>query len=64
MFGDLSLMKNGLNDLDLRKPISVEKHKEAESGNSSVDVIQHSTEESEDPPEMLKDKTVKIIKRT
>ena len=66
---NLSLMKGGLNELDLRKPISVEKKHPAtttnESSESSIDVIQHqkSTEVDEEP-ELLRDKTVKIIKQT
>lgn len=62
-------MKGGLNELDLRKPISVEKHKtipsNQESSESSIDIIQHqkSTDEDEEP-ELIRDKNVKIIKHT
>ena len=62
-------MKGGLNELDLRKPISVEKKTAAilnnESSESSIDIIQHqkSSEENEEP-ELLRDKNVKIIKHT
>jgi hypothetical protein len=53
--GDLSLLRTGLNDLDLRKPVSVEKK----------DVIQHANgSENDEVPEMLRDKNVKIIKQT
>ena len=63
--GDLSLMKNGLNDLDLRKPVSVEKKRShCEDNNQQiVDVIQHH-HKSEQEPELLRDKDVKIIKQT
>jgi hypothetical protein len=65
---NLSLMKGGLNEIDLRKPISVEKNPAIpnnESSESSIDIIQHqkSIEENEEP-ELLRDKNVKIIKHT
>ena len=62
-------MKGGLNEIDLRKPISVEKTaaipNNNESGESSIDIIQHqkSSDENEEP-ELLRDKNVKIIKHT
>ena len=60
--GNLALLRGGLNGLDLRKPISVEKTRSVETG-SQVDVIQHAEKQSEEP-ELIRDKTVKIIKRT
>ena len=66
-FGDLSLMKTGLNGLDLRKPISVEKKHSPGTDNgpntSTTDVIQHTQERTEEP-ELIRDKNVKIIKQT
>lgn len=55
-------MKNGLNDLDLRKPVSIEKRLH-NNDQQVVDVIQHH-EKSDLEPELLRDKDVKIIKQT
>ena len=60
--GSLALLRGGLNGLDLRKPISVEKTRSLEA-ETHVDVIQHAEKDSEEP-ELLRDKTVKIINRT
>jgi len=61
--GNLALLRGGLNGLDLRKPISVEKTRSLEAAETHVDVIQHAEKDREEP-ELLRDKTVKIINRT
>ena len=67
---NLSLMQGGLNELDLRKPISVEKKLSSaltpnDSSLSSIDIIQHQkSTEADEEPELLRDKNVKIIKHT
>jgi hypothetical protein len=51
-FADLSLMKNGLSELDLRKPVSVEKrlqvsHKSLDDSTSESDRLSANTTEVE-----------------
>lgn len=67
---NLSLMQGGLNELDLRKPISLEKKPQSaltpkDPSESSIDIIQHQkSTEADEEPELLRDKNVKIIKHT
>lgn len=55
----LTLLKDGLSDLNLRKPISLEKN----ASSQAADIIQHQSSDSAEP-ELIRDKNVKIIKQT
>ena len=63
--GNLSLLKKGLNEIDLRKPLSVEKSiQNGDTSKREVDVIQHNKSTNDEVPELIRDKNVKIIKQT
>lgn len=62
---NLSLLKKGLNEIDLRKPLSVEKSiQNGDTSKREVDVIQHNKSTNDEVPELIRDKNVKIIKQT